>query len=404
MNLVLYTHPAFLGSPSHQHFARMLVRAYQRRGHTVELRQPEAVLRAHIEGRLAKWAGYVDQYVIYPRTMRRQIESDPPGTLYVFCDQALGPLIPYAAHRPHVVHCHDLLALRSALGLVPQNPTGWTGRIYQRYIRAGFQKARHFISVSQKSRADLHEFGEVRPVTSEVVYNGLNHPYRRQSAETAAANLKRSGLPAPDGFLLHIGGGQWYKNTEGVVALYGAYASQRMASGQPVLPLWMISPAPSASVQALLDALPSEAKVRFFHGLDTDAIEALYSLASVLLFPSHAEGFGWPIAEALACGCPVITTDEAPMTEVGGPHAHYLPRWSGSAAEIAPWADKGARVICAVIDRSAEEQTNFARAGIEWTARFDAAQAIENYLNIYSAVLGNPVTNAGAVGLETRVG
>jgi glycosyltransferase involved in cell wall biosynthesis len=157
-------------------------------------------------------------------------------------------------------------------------------------------------------------------------------------------------------------------------------------------------------VQALLDALPSEAKVRFFHGLDTDAIEALYSLASVLLFPSHAEGFGWPIAEALACGCPVITTDEAPMTEVGGPHAHYLPRWSGGTAEILPWAEHGARLICAVIDRSPEAQTQAARAGIEWTARFDAAQAIENYLNIYAAVLGHSIANAGGEGLEAGVG
>jgi glycosyltransferase involved in cell wall biosynthesis len=142
----------------------------------------------------------------------------------------------------------------------------------------------------------------------------------------------------------------------------------------------MISPAPSASVQALLDALPSEAKVRLFHGLDTDAIEALYSLASALLFPSHAEGFGWPIAEALACGCPVITTDEAPMTEVGGPHAHYLPRWSGGTAEMGSWAEHGARLICAVIDRSPEAQTQAARAGIERTARFDAAQAIVQQL------------------------
>ncbi len=42
MNIVLYTHPAFLGAHSHQHFARMLVRACQRRGHTVELRQSAA--------------------------------------------------------------------------------------------------------------------------------------------------------------------------------------------------------------------------------------------------------------------------------------------------------------------------------------------------------------------------
>ena len=124
----------------------------------------------------------------------------------------------------------------------------------------------------------------------------------------------------------------------------------------------------------------------------------------MLLFQSHAEGFGWPIAEALACGCPVITTDEAPMTEVGGPHAHYLPRGSGGADALGPWAEHGARVICAVIDRSPEAQAQAARAGIEWTARFDAAQAIENYLNIYSAVLGGPIASAGADGVEAGVG
>ncbi len=386
MNIVLYTHPTFLGSHSHQHFARMLVRAYQRRGHTVELRQPEAVLRARIEGRLAKWAGYVDQYLIYPLKMRRQIAADAAGTLYVFCDQALGPLIPYAAHRPHVVHCHDLLALRSALGLVPENPTGWTGRIYQRYIRSGFQQARHFISVSEKSRADLHELGGVLPVTSEVVYNGLNHPYRRQSAQAAHAHLRAAGLPAPSGFLLHIGGGQWYKNTEGVIHLYDRYVAQRVAAGQAVLPLWMVSPAPTPAVQSLIDALPPAGKVRFFHGLATDAIEALYSLAGALLFPSHAEGFGWPIAEALACGCPVLTTGQAPMQEVGGPHAHYLPRLMGES-DVAAWATEGARLLCAVLDRPDAERDVAARAGIEWTQRFDAQRAIDGYLRVYESVL-----------------
>ena len=192
MHLVLFTHPAFLGSQSHQHFARMLVRAYQRKGHTVELRQPEAVLRRHIRGRAAKWAGYVDQYIVFPWRMRQQISGDPPDTLYVFCDQALGPWIPRVAHRPHIVHCHDLLALRSALGLVPQNPTSWSGRLYQRYIRSGFRTARHFISVSEKSRSDLHEHGGVRPLISEVVYNGLNHPYKPQSASSARAVLMRA--------------------------------------------------------------------------------------------------------------------------------------------------------------------------------------------------------------------
>lgn len=386
MNLVLYTHPAFLGSQSHQHFARMLVRAYRRHGHAVELRQPDAVLRQYVGGRWAKWAGYVDQYLVFPWRMRRQVARDPEQTLYVFCDQALGPWIPRVAHLPHVVHCHDLLALRSALGHVPENPTSWTGRLYQRYIRAGFRHARHFISVSQKSRADLHQYGQVQPLTSEVVYNGLNHPYRRQSSETAQASLQRAGLPPSTGFLLHIGGGQWYKNLSGVLHLYAKYVVKRADSSEPVLPLWVVGPPPSESLQQVIDELPAQGSVRFFQKLDPYAIEALYSLAEVLIFPSLAEGFGWPIAEALACGCPVITTDDAPMTEVGGPHAYYLPRLL-SPEGMSAWAAQGAEVLCQLLDRPSAEREVAANAGIEWTRRFDAQRAIEGYLKIYQSVL-----------------
>lgn len=387
MNLVLFTHPNFLGSQSHQHFARMLVRAYLRHGHTVELRQPEPVVRQYIQGRAAKWAGYVDQYIIFPWRMRQRIATDPAHTLYVFCDQALGPWMPMVAHRPHVVHCHDLLALRSALGHVPENPTAWTGRLYQRYIRAGFRHARHFISVSQKSRSDLHQFGGVRPVTSEVVYNGLNHPYKRQSSETARLSLQRAGLPVPNGFVLHIGGGQWYKNPIGVLHLYAKYVVKRAAASEPVLPLWIVGPSPSAPLQQVIDGLPAQGSVRFFQKLDPYAIEALYSLASALIFPSLAEGFGWPIAEALACGCPVITTDDAPMSEVGGPHAHYVPRLM-SPDGMSAWAAHGADVLCQLLSRPRVEREAAAAAGIEWTRRFDAQRAIEGYLKIYQSVLG----------------
>ena len=386
MNLVLFTHPSFLGSQSHQHFARMLVRAYQRQGHTVELRQPEAVLRRHIGGRAAKWAGYIDQYLVFPSRMRRKIAADPPHTLYVFCDQALGPWMPRVTHRPHVVHCHDLLALRSALGLVPENPTSWTGRLYQRYIRAGFRQARHFISVSEKSRSDLHEFGGVQPLTSEVVYNGLNHPYRPQPADAARAALLRAGLPPPAGFLLHIGGAQWYKNSAGVLRLYARYAEQCAAAGRSVLPLWMVSPAPNVHLQGLIGEIPASGQVRFFQRLETDTIEALYSLASALLFPSLAEGFGWPIAEGLACGCPVITTGEPPMNEVGGTHAHYLPRMPGTEGHAA-WATHGAEVLVRLLDRPEAERNASAHAGIEWARRYEAHRAIEAYLRIYASIL-----------------
>lgn len=388
MNIVLYTHPTFLGSHSQAHFARMLVAAYQARGHQVALRQPKALVHGWVKpGRLSKWAGYIDQYLLFPQRMRAEMRHDPADTLYVFCDQALGPWIPHAARRPHVVHCLDLLALRSALGDIPENPTSFTGRIYQRYIRRGFRHARHFISISQKSRADLHQFGGVSPITSEVIYNGLNHPYRPLPHEAAQQVLRNAGLPvSPQRCLLHIGGGQWYKNTVGVVRLYASYAQEALRLGATPLPLWMVSPAPGDAVRQALRHVPAQAQVQFFNGLSNDVIEALYSHAAALLFPSLAEGFGWPIAEAMACGCPVITTGEAPMTEVGGEAVTYLPRLD-AGDDVSAWARFGAARLLHVLGRSSAEQERVAERGQAWATRFTAASAIDNYLAVYQRVL-----------------
>ncbi len=390
MNLVLVTHPDFLGSQSQPRFARMLAEGFAARGHQVDLRRPQARVRRLAPGRAAKWAGYVDQYLLFPRELASRAAADPPDTLYVFCDQALGPWVPTLAHRPHVVHCHDLLALRSALGLVPENRTAYTGRIYQRYIRAGFARARHFISISEKSRDDLHRYGRVRPASSDVVYNGLNHPYRRQPRGQALATLRAAGLPDPgaDGLLLHVGGGQWYKNAHGVVAIYARHAANRARAGRTAPPLWMVSPPPSPSLGLALAAVPPEGQVRFIPGVSTQVVEALYSLADALLFPSLAEGFGWPIAEAMACGCPVLTTGDAPMNEVGGEHAHYLPRLRGPA-DLADWAAQGARVLAMLDGRHATQREADARAGIGWARRFDQERAIDAYRGIYERILGH---------------
>jgi glycosyltransferase involved in cell wall biosynthesis len=105
-----------------------------------------------------------------------------------------------------------------------------------------------------------------------------------------------------------------------------------------------------------------------------------------LVFPSLAEGFGWPIIEAQASGCPVITTNEPPMNEVGGHAARYLPRLM-AGDDVHAWAKHGAEVLEELLELEDAARTELVAQGLAWAGRFDADTAIESYLRVYNQVL-----------------
>jgi len=401
MNIVLFSHPAFMSSQSMPRFTRMLEQAYVARGKQVQVWSPQPKVYALVpRGRLSKWAGYIDQYILFPLWVRKQVKTQPNNTLYVFCDQALGPWVPLVKNKPHVVHVHDLLALRSALGDIPENPTSWSGKLYQRFIRHGFKQAKHFISISKKTRDDLQHFGQVSPATSDVVYNGLNYPYEPMLPSEAVRILSLAGLPAPvNGMLLHLGGSQWYKNLTGVIMLYIAYAK---SEANP-LPLWCVSPPPNSKIQKLLNEVPSQGQVLFFQGIDNQALQAAYSISRVFIFPSLAEGFGWPIIEAQASGCPVITSNAAPMNEIGGPAATYIPllKFTDDAES---WALNSVVTLKSILALPETQRSYLVEQGLSHAAKFNADDAIEGYLKTYQHVQSYSLTEQNLNNKSSIVG
>jgi len=179
MQIFQFTHPDFLTSQSMPRFARMITDGMRARDHhVVEWTAKPLFYDLPFPARFKKWLGYIDQFIVFPMQVRRRLRQLAPDTLFVFSDQALGPWVPLVANRPHVIHVHDFMALRSSLGEFAQNPTGWSGRQYQAMIRRGFGHGQAFISVSEKTRTDLHHFLPHKPRVSEVVYNGLNYSWR----------------------------------------------------------------------------------------------------------------------------------------------------------------------------------------------------------------------------------
>jgi len=382
MKLVLLTHPLSFVTASMPRFADMIRRGMVARGHTVEVWTSEPLFGRLPVGRgsVGKWLGYVDQFLLYPRQLRHQADKQPENTLFVFTDQALGMWVPCVAHRPHVIHCHDFLALKSALGEYPENSISWTGVQYQRLIRKGFSHGKAFISVSRKTKDDLARFLPRPPVVSEVVHNGLNHPFRPMPPGERISLLNAAGLKIPEqGFLLHVGGNQWYKNREGVLEIYRAYAASRTNPAA----LWMAGEPPTEFLRNLARSIPSPGHVQFVSGLTNEQINAAYSHSCVLLFPSLDEGFGWPIAEAMASNCPVVTTNLPPLTEVAGGVAKLLPRMPRDRIQRTAWAKSAAAAVDEVSRLENGNRNELLVRGRLNSVRFNTETALTGYEEIY---------------------
>jgi glycosyltransferase involved in cell wall biosynthesis len=388
MKIVFFAHPLFLGSQSMPRFVGMLADGMKSRGYEVEVWRPEALFSAKINS-FKKWMGYIDQYVVFPQQVKRRLKDDNGEVLYVVTDHALGPYVPLIADRPHVIHCHDFLAQRSALGEIPENMTSATGRAYQSYIKKGYSKGKNFISVSEKTRKDLGSFLKEVPKRSEMVYNGINTAFQPQEVE-ASRNLlsEKLDLALNEGYILHVGGNQWYKNRVGVIEIYDAW---RAKYGKQ-LPLLLVGQQPNASLKLKYEASPYKNDIHFLKNITDEEVKMAYSGASAFLFPSIAEGFGWPIAEAMASATVVVTTNAAPMLEVAGDAAFLIGRKPSVKAEQQQWAEDAAEVLDRALSLTAEQREEWINKGRENVARFKLDDALDQIEKIYSSVYINDKT------------
>ncbi|WP_196991167.1 glycosyltransferase family 4 protein [Panacibacter microcysteis] len=395
LNLVFFVHPSFFGSQSMPRYAQMLTEGMQGRGHKVTTLLPQPVFsKITLFNSLRKWFGYIDQYLLFPRQVKKFVKGCDDNTLFIFTDHALGMWMPLVKNRLMVVHCHDFLAQRSALGEIPENPVSSSGKKYQALIRKGFSSAKHFITVSENTKRDLYKF-PVKPYTVEVIYNALNR--RFTPAKDLSSLNDKVGKDLSGGYILHVGGNQWYKNRKGAIEIY----TQWRAQSRHNLPLLLIGARPDESLLKVYEASSFKQDIYLLTGIDDTLLNTAYSGATLLLYPSIAEGFGWPIAEAMACGCPVVTTASAPMSEVGGEAAFYIPKKaSGAEKETIAWSMECAEAVEQVVGLTLEQRRKAINAGFENVKRFDQQKMLDLTEAFYYKALrayknGNTETVAG---------
>jgi len=378
---------------SMRRFALAMAEGYRREGvEVIEAAPARLFLRPALEGtRWAKWLGYADKYLLFPwrlRALMAALKRKGRRAVLHVADHSNALYLPllFLLPFPSLVTCHDVLAIRAARGDFPLRPTGRFGRFLQRAILAGLRRAGHIVCVSQATADSLRALDPEAFAGDRlsVVEGGWIHSCAPASDAEVAAVRERYGLPSR--YLLHVGGNSWYKNRPGAVAAYAALVRRRPDA--PALVLAGKRPDAALAAEIARHGALLEGRLRFVEEFPDAVLSALYTGAEALLFPSFEEGFGVPLSEALACGCPVVTSDRPPMSGVTGGHALLAP-----AADPEALARQIERLLdappAARRERAAQGQAYF-------RAAFDPAAAARRYVEACRHLLDGEESVAAA--------
>jgi len=217
--------------------------------------------------------------------------------------QYRGPLLPWG---PVAVTVHDTLYETHPQFFTPGfvRMARWTGR---RTVR----QAALVFTVSRFSRDEIVRLYGQPPERVQVTGNGVD-TQRFHPGPDGADAVRALGLQ-PGGYLLTVGRLEPRKNHLGLVHAYA-----RLPAPRPPL---VVVGQHDFGVQALFDevqALGLQQDIRFLDRVDDAALPALLRHALAFVYPSFAEGFGMPVAEAQASGVAVLTSCNSALAEVAG--------------------------------------------------------------------------------------
>jgi len=274
------------------------------------------------------------------------------GGLLSLCNT--GPL----ALKRQIVCIHDLNSR-----ITPESYGLMFRAVYRVLVPALGHRAARIVTVSRFSQKTLGQFG-IAPVDEiAVIHDGYEHVL-----EWDADRSPLNGADLPLAFVLLVGSKAPHKNT----AIIYSIAADLAAMGVHIL----VAGGEDANVYARVHSGQLPTNVKHLGRVNNDDLSFLYQRALCLVFPSKTEGFGLPVLEAMALGCPVVSSNAASLPEVCGEAVLYAP-------------PDDAAVWLAAIGRLAAEPTlreNLARAGLKRSKAFSWRQGAEKYLELMFAV------------------
>lgn len=199
----------------------------------------------------------------------------------------------------------------------------WHDRIYVRLTMPLFcRKAAAIISTTYQGRDEIARYLKVDRRKIHPIYESYNELCRPMSAAETEPVRRRYDLP--ERFALFVGGLSPLKNFGNTLR---AYRLLRQEFDHKLVVVGFLRWKFQKDLE-LINELGLRDEIRFTGFVPDEDIPAFYNLADLLVFPSLYEGFGIPALEAMACGCPVVTTRTGCTPEVAGDAAILVDPYS----------------------------------------------------------------------------
>jgi len=185
----------------------------------------------------------------------------------------------------------------------------------RRTYRSSAEAATRIISISEYTKRCLIDRYNISPDKIDVIYEGCGPEYRI-IGDRQALDLVRQKYGLSQPFLYYPAASWPHKNHRNLLAALKILRNSHRFEGQLVLT--GIAMQSHAAMLQEIRRLDLVGTVKVLGYLPSDELPALYNLARLMVFPSLFEGFGIPLVEAMACGCPVVCSNASSIPEVVG--------------------------------------------------------------------------------------
>ena len=279
-------------------------------------------------------------------------------------------------HSPHYTmplraSCKVVVTIHDATFFTePEMHTAVRGTFYRSATRTALRRANRCIVPSKATRDELVRLLSADPTTLDVAYHGVDdavfHPPTPEERERVASRLGLRGTP----YIAFLGVLEPRKNVPNLVRGW-----MRAVADRPEPPALVLAGGSGwdEDVDAAISEVPSHLRVVRPGYLRFADLPGYMGGALICAYPSHGEGFGLPVLEAMACGAPVLTTQRLSLPEVGGDAVAYTE----------PDPDAIARALTALLDDEGRRR-QLAEAGAARAREFTWTASAEAHLASYA--------------------